>query len=190
MKLKCPACGAVASLDVLLSHDGARDAVLAAGQLPPPLAKLVFQYLGLFRPAKRELSFDRLATLLSELVEPISQHQVQRHGRIWPATDEMWSTALADMLTKRDAGKLDLPLKSHGYLFEVVASYSNRQEAKEESRTEQDRRYPYSVARNTDGPVGIGQAVQTVLKNQSRDGINRGREALRAAMNRQQGESA
>lgn len=67
MKLACPACGSVASLDVLLGHEGARDAVMVALALPAPLGKLLVQYVALFRPSSRNLSMDRLSSLLSEI---------------------------------------------------------------------------------------------------------------------------
>jgi hypothetical protein len=38
------------TLDVLVAHEGAREAVLAALQLPAPIGKLLVQYLAMFRP--------------------------------------------------------------------------------------------------------------------------------------------
>ena len=61
MKLSCPACGATASLDVLIGHEGARDAVVVSLTLYGPLGKLLVQSLGLFRPPSRNLSMDRVA---------------------------------------------------------------------------------------------------------------------------------
>ena len=133
MKTSCPACGAIASLDVLIGHEGARDAVMAALALPAPLGKLLVQYVSLFRPASRNLSMDRLASLLRELEPMITECKIERGGRIWSAPPEYWKSALEEMVTKRD--KLTLPLKSHGYLLEVVMAYSNKAEAKQEATT-------------------------------------------------------
>lgn len=138
MKTKCPSCGAVTSLDVLLAHDGARDALLAALKMPAPLGTLVVKYLGLFRPATRELTFDRVASLLNELLPMIQAGQIERNGRTWPAPMPYWIDAMEDMLGKRD--RLQLPMKSHGYLLEIIAGMSNQMEAKKEEKQEQDRR--------------------------------------------------
>lgn len=138
MKTKCPSCGAVTSLDVLLAHDGARDALLAALRMPAPLGVLVVKYLGLFRPATRELTFDRVASLLNELLPMIQDGQIERNGRTWPAPVPYWIDAIEDMLAKRD--RLQLPMKSHGYLLEIISGISNQMEAKKEEKQEQQRR--------------------------------------------------
>lgn len=137
MKTTCPACGAVSSLDVLLGNDGARDAVMAALEIPAPLGKLLVQYLGLFRPPTRQLSFDRVANILNELLPMIREAKIERSGRIWSAPQEYWKSAIEDMLAKRD--RLTLPLKNHGYLLTIIESYSNKAEAKTEARTEAKR---------------------------------------------------
>lgn len=80
MKTTCPACGAVASLDVLLGNDGAREAVMAALEIPAPLGKMLVQYLGLFRPANRNLSFDRVANILEAHTEAKRGGQTQIGG--------------------------------------------------------------------------------------------------------------
>lgn len=134
VKLSCPACGAVASLDVLLGHEGAREAVMAALALPAPLGKLLVQYISLFRPAQRNLSMDRLASLLSELQPMIAEAKIERGGRIWSAPQDYWQMALGEMVAKRDS--LTLPLKSHGYLLAVIEGYNLKAEARKETQGE------------------------------------------------------
>lgn len=134
MKTACPACGAAFSLDTLLGNEGAREAVMAALAMPAPIGKLLVQYLGLFRPAQRQLSFDRVANLLNELLPMIAAGKIERSGRIWSAPQDYWKQALEDMLAKRD--KLTLPLKSHGYLLTIIEGYSNKAEAQQEAQTE------------------------------------------------------
>ncbi len=145
MKLSCPACGAVASLDVLLGHEGARDAVMVALRLPAPLGKQLIQYLGLFRPASRQLSMDRLASLLGELLPMVDAARIERSGRLWPAPIENWRIALEEILAKRD--KLSLPLKSHGYLLEILVGIANKAEARVEEKTEETRAYGHDQDR-------------------------------------------
>jgi hypothetical protein len=137
MKTACPACGATASLDVLIGSEGAREAVMAALQLPAPIGKLLVQYIALFRPPKRNLSFDRVASLLNELQPMIQQASIERSGRTWSAPIDYWKLALEEIIAKRD--RLTLPLKSHGYLLEIIAGLSNKAEGRQESQTEAQR---------------------------------------------------
>ena len=134
MKLSCPACGAVASLDVLIGHEGARDAVMAALAIPAPIGKPLVMYLALFRPPKRSLSFDRVANLLNELLPMIRDARIERNGRIWSAPQEYWAMALNEMIVKRD--NLTLPLKSHGYLLAIIEGYGQKAEGKQEAQKE------------------------------------------------------
>jgi|GEM_PF-596881 len=134
MKTACPACGALSSLDVLIGHEGARDAVVVSLSLPAPLGKLLVQYLALFRPPQRSLAMDRVASLLCELKPMIADARIARNGRIWSAPQDYWRMALEEMLAKRD--KLTLPLKGHGYLLAIIEGYSNKAEAQAEQKNE------------------------------------------------------
>jgi len=157
MKLTCPSCGALMSLDVVVAHDGAREAVQIALQLPAPLGKLLIQYLTLFRPKTRQLSLDRLAALLGELLPQIQAAQIKRDGRIWPAPQEVWAAALQDMVTRRDG--LTLPLKSHGYLLEIIAGIGEKAVAKAEAQREEQRRYQPEGTR-TGAPISAADAAK------------------------------
>lgn len=157
MKTRCPACGAVASLDVLIEHDAARDAVRQAFALSDPLGKALVRYLGLFRPPARELTFTRVAGLLSELLPDIDRGRITRSGREWPAPRAAWIGAIEVVVA---APNLKRPLKSHGYLYEVIAGQANGAEAKAEAEAEQKRAYAFGTERQT----GPAQALGTVLE--------------------------
>lgn len=121
MQIKCPACGAVASLDLLLAaEDGASEVVKIAGEMQPELWRLMVQYIALFRPARSKLSFARMATLLGELHPMIKNAIFERGGKQYHAPLNYWLAAIEQMLSQRD--RLTLPLKSHGYLFEIMMS--------------------------------------------------------------------
>jgi hypothetical protein len=138
VRLTCQACGAVISLDAALGHEGAREAVQTALQLPAQLGKLLIQYVGMFRPAQRQLSMDRLANLLGELLPMVESGKVERSGRTYSAPTVYWQQALEEMLAKRD--QLTLPLKSHGYLITIIAGYADKAEAKQEQQQEERKR--------------------------------------------------
>ncbi|PTQ91244.1 hypothetical protein [Agitococcus lubricus] len=121
MHIKCPACGAVASLDLLLAaEDGASEVVKISGEMQPELWRLMVQYIALFRPQKTKLSFSRMASLLGELHPMIKNAAFERGGKQFHAPLNYWLAAIEQMLAQRD--RLTLPLKSHGYLFEIMMS--------------------------------------------------------------------
>lgn len=127
MKVRLPPGGGVMSLDALVeqavSHEGARTALLTALALSP-VGELLIRYLGLHRPAQRELSFDRVSTILGELLPEITAQRFERDGVAYAAPAECWQWGLMQLLDMRDAGKLKLPLKGHGLLREIMTSWT------------------------------------------------------------------
>ncbi len=166
MQLTCPVCFARYSLEAALSDDDARRAVAAALKMPAPLGDLVLRYIGLFRAPKRALSWDRAARLIEELLVPMQAGRIERHGRTWAAPLDAWRAALTDMLDRRD--KLQLPLRSHGYLFEVITAQANKTEAQAESKAEEQKRQrphrdagaPAPVATTLDRAQGVAHAAR------------------------------
>ena len=138
MRLTCPACGAEFTLDVLIAHDGAREALLEAMGMNLTMGKRLVQYLALFRPPERQLTMDRVAKLLREISPLIKSAQIERHGRAYAVPRESWEWALDEIVAKKD--KLSLPLKSHGYLFEMLIGAADRLEAAAETARENRRR--------------------------------------------------
>lgn len=134
MKITCPNCGVSGSLEMFLNDALTRAVLKHALELPAPLSKQILTYIGLFRPAKRALTWDRVEKLLNELLEPIKAGRVERGGRTWSASTSVWQAALEEMLGKRE--KLRLPLKTHGFLFEVVAGLADKDAAAEERSKE------------------------------------------------------
>ena len=93
------------SLDVVVGHDGAREAVQTALQLPSAAGKLLIQYVALFRPHTRQLTLDRLATLLGELLVMIEAQRVRFDGQKVAAPQSIWIAALQDTWSDRDKSK-------------------------------------------------------------------------------------
>ncbi|HYE35481.1 hypothetical protein [Methylocaldum sp.] len=161
MKLTCPSCGALMSLDIVVAHDGAREAVQIALQLPAPLGKLLIQYIALFRPKTRQLSLDRLATLLGELLPQIKDAQINRDGRIWPAPQEVWAAALEEIQNRHAKKPLSLPLKSHGYLLEIIVGIGEKAVAKAEAMREEQRQHR-AEGQRTGAPISAADAAGKV----------------------------
>ena len=124
MKTRCPCCGASASLEVLITHDEARSLMVALAGISDELAKAALRYLGLFRPGERDLSWARAAKLLGELVPLIQSGEITRKRQSYPAPREAWIWAFNRVIEARDSGKLTPPLTSHGYLFEILTSWT------------------------------------------------------------------
>jgi hypothetical protein len=151
MRLTCPGCGATNSLEALLNDGAARQAVATALALPANLGPRLLRYLGLFRPAQRSLTWDRAAHLLAELHTMIDAGEIRRQGRPWRVTPADWASALDQIIDRR--ASLTLPLKSHGYLLEILAGQANRVEAAQEEQLEEQRRQPRADA---------GQGMQAI----------------------------
>ena len=123
MKTRCPNCGATTSLDALLGHSDASQAFAAALNITGKLATPLVKYLGMFRSDNRDLTFERAAKLLNEIAPDITAKSISRNRQTYPAPQAAWVWAIGVMLERRDQGKLQLPLKNHGYLYEVISGY-------------------------------------------------------------------
>ena len=126
MKTRCPCCGAENRLDALIAHEGARQVVWAAAQVGGEVGKLAVQYIALFRPAKTALTFERMAKLLGELLPDMERGAISRNGLEYPAPPEAWLYGFRELLARRNTGSLKLPLKSHGYLYEVISGWQGQ----------------------------------------------------------------
>jgi hypothetical protein len=160
MRLTCPCCGAQNSLEALLIDAAARQAVATALALPGGLGDRLVRYLGLFRPTGgRGLTWDRVARLLEELNAAMAAGQIERHGQVWPAPPDAWETALDQILDSRPS--LVLPLKSHGYLYEILVGRARKAADDRAARQELDE----ERARVREGPrAGSMQGVAALLR--------------------------
>jgi hypothetical protein len=169
MRTRCPCCGTTSSLDVLVAHEDARAALATVFGLAQPLGTAMVRYLSLHRPATRELTMARVATLVGELLPALKSGSIPRKGRDWPVTSTDWVQAIELTMAARDAGKLTLPLTGHGYLFEVLASLADKAERAQEQALEAERR-----SRGQDGAIehtvtvrgqtmSIGQGLEQVF---------------------------
>ena len=123
MNIKCPNCGAVHSLDSLINDAEASAVLKAVLEMDVELGKAAIRYIGLFRPTKSQLSWARTAKLLNELLPMIKAQEAARDGVCFPAPAEAWIHGFNETVNARDQGRLKLPLKSHGYLLEIVSQW-------------------------------------------------------------------
>jgi hypothetical protein len=136
MQIRCGNCNASQSLEVAIGVESARGALGVALQMPAPLHRPLVQYLGMFRAAGRALAFDRVEKLLTGLLPMLESQTVTRNGLTRACPVALWQAGFERMVDQRDNGKLQLPLKSHGYLLEIVAALADQAGAKEEKAQE------------------------------------------------------
>lgn len=123
MICRCPNCGAANSLDSLVSDAEAAEVLKMLLELDADIGKAAIRYIGLFRPGKSQLSWGRTAKLLSELLPMIKAQEAARDGVCFPAPTEAWIHGFNETVNARDQGRLKTPLKSHGYLYEILAGW-------------------------------------------------------------------
>jgi hypothetical protein len=156
VRVTCPECGAFGSLITFTSDDDARAFAVVMGDLPQQLGRPLAVYLSLFRPEKRALTWSRARRLLDELQPLIKSGTVQRHKRTWSAPTDAWREAMLQMVDGRD--KLTLPLKSHGYLYEIVCGLANKAESIDEAKREEAKHVGARSSVHAD-PAPIGEIV-------------------------------
>ena len=88
-RVVCPACQVEMGLEAILGSDDARGVVALMARMPgtPALRKGVLRYVGLHAPAQRQISWDKVEKLISEVVEMMDAGSIQRDGRTWHEDD-------------------------------------------------------------------------------------------------------
>jgi len=166
MKAACPCCGAGGSVELFIADAEWRKAIMAAAQLPSDCGTPAVCYVGMFRPPKRFLTPGRAALLLREVCDMII-NGAERNRQAVEAPAYIWRQALLEM---HDNSKITRPLKSHGYLLEVVQSkLAQRDDVNQSERTANRRNAEPSRTRTTLMQVGAGPRARPVsVNNQGR----------------------
>ncbi len=137
MRLTCP-CGLHGSIELFTDDEHARKFAAIATALPGGAGAVAVRYIGLFRPGKRALAWDRACKLLEELQAMIQAGSVEWRGRPFPASPGLFISAMQQMLDGRE--RLDLPMKSHGYLVRIIVGDSPKAAAAAEEAEEARKR--------------------------------------------------
>ncbi|MGN6912747.1 hypothetical protein ACTHTZ_11330, partial [Neisseria sp. P0013.S007] len=64
-----------------------------------------------------------------ELLPMIKAQEAARDGVCFPAPTEAWIHGFNETINARDQGRLKTPLKSHGYLYEILAGWGGQPSA-------------------------------------------------------------
>ena len=157
--LSCPVCGAEFDLAVLFAHEGDQRALARLAAVSIPLGGRVLQYLGLFTPPKQRLTAAKKIKLILQLLPDLERGAISWKGRDWAAPRTAWAMAIDQMLAARDAQRLELPMKGHGYLYAILAGMADRFEGQAEQQREQELRTGPRAA-TVNGPKSVADLVQ------------------------------
>lgn len=139
---RCPHCQRPVDLLAAVDHEDGVVFLERLARLPAPALKPVLRYLALFAPPGRAPSWGRLLRLLEGLVEPLTRGELRRDGKLYAAPLDTWLRAMTRLVDEPPKG-LALPLRSHGYLAEMIAGQAQRvSAATEQARIDSQRRRP------------------------------------------------
>ena len=157
--LSCPVCGTELDLAVLFSHEHDQRALARLASVSIPLGGRVLQYLALFTPPKQRLTAAKKIKLILQLLPDLERQAITHKGRDWPAPLAAWAQAIDQMLERRNAGALELPMKGHGYLYSILQGMADKHEASAEQQREQQLRTGPRAA-TTHGLASVADLVQ------------------------------
>ena len=157
--LSCPTCGSELDLAVLFAHEQDQRALARLASVSIPLGARVLQYLALFTPPKQRLTSAKKIKLILQLLPDLERQAITHKGRDWEAPLAAWAQAIDQMLAARDAQRLELPMKGHGYLYAILAGMADKHEASAEQEREQQLRTGPRAA-TTHGPASVAALVQ------------------------------
>ncbi|MGB1762987.1 hypothetical protein [Alloalcanivorax xenomutans] len=112
---RCPICHARLDLEAMVQDDAGRELLAIMARLEPELAKALIQYLGLFRPAKSDLSNARAAKLAAEVLF-LDSTSLMREALL---------ETVQGMRVKQQDGTFKR-LQNHRYLESVLTSLRSR----------------------------------------------------------------
>lgn len=153
--LTCPMCRADLSMEQLFSSAEAQTAFNHLARISIPIGARVLAYLTMFTPGKNSLTLMRKVKLINELLPDLQRQAIARNGRDWAAPLAAWNLAIEQMEASRDAGRLQLPLSNHAYLYTILQGLADKHERTAEEAIESTRRAPGSKAlaqRNPEPP--------------------------------------
>ena len=110
----CPVCATEFDLATLLATEEERRALVRLVAISSPLRARLSQYLQLHKPPKQRLTGPKAVRLMEQLLPDLERGSIAWKGRDWPAPLRAWQVAIDQLLSKRNAATLELPLTGHG----------------------------------------------------------------------------
>lgn len=161
----CPVCSTEMPVVVLFANAETQAAFSRLASVSMPLGTRVLQYLTLFAPPKTRLTIAKQVKLILQLLPDLERGAITHKGREWQAPRDAWARAIDQMLEARAAGRLDLPMTGHTYLYAIMAGLSDKHEAQAEMQEERERahRAPrQDTVQASDLTLPIGEALDVM----------------------------
>ena len=124
---RCPVCHSQISLEAVCQDEAGRELLGILANLPGEASRALVQYLGLFRPEKRDLSNDRALRLAREALALC-------------ADSLRLSAAMSETVEAIRAKSGAVPMKNHNYLRQIVWQLADKLDADLEARRYQEER--------------------------------------------------
>lgn len=152
----CPACGAIASLDILFSDLDRKEAMTVILSMPPTIVRLVPAYLGLFRVVPQGVSWRRATDLARSLRDLVTSDCVTINNKpARPITETIWTNAMIQILGQR--AKIELPLTSHAYFLSIAWEMADKTATTEEA---QRKRFVGSKTPSINDRIDTARTIQ------------------------------
>ena len=158
-------CGTHLDLGHLLVDAENRSAFMRLMAVATPLAGYLEKYVYLFSPPKTSLTLRKQARIILQLLPDLERRAITHRGRDWAVPLKLWEAGIDQMLGLRDAGKLELPMTGHKYLYAILTSLADKAEASTEAQAEAAKRAPVQAAsfQVRGQAMPMGQALATVF---------------------------
>lgn len=166
----------------LFAHEDTQHAVARLAIVSIPLGARVLQYCTLFAPPKTRLTVPKQVKLMLQLLPDLERRAITHKGRTWAVPLEVWAQAIDQMLVARDAGRLELPMSGHGYLYSILVGMADKLEARAETQAEADKRSPprQDTVVVKGQTMSIGQGLATVYGGRDLELVKRDEDRLLA----------
>lgn len=163
--VSCPVCGTELTMAQLFAHEDTQAGFARLASVSIPLGARVLQYCTLFAPAKTRLTVPKQVKLILQLLPDLERRAITHRGRDWSVPLSCWAQAIDQMLLARSAGRLDLPMKGHAYLYSILMGLADKVEAGTEAQTEAAKRSPsrQDTVQVRGQTMSIGQGLAQVF---------------------------
>lgn len=171
--ISCPNCGSELCLTTVFSAAEDQAALARLITESVPLGAHIMRYTDLHAPAKQRLTAAKRIKLVRQLLPDLERWAISHKGRTWSVTQATWEAAIDQLLQQRDAGRLELPLKGHGYLYAVLAGMADKAGEQAEQQRDQELRNAArpgtgTVAANVSQLLGAQDPALAALQERDR----------------------
>ncbi|KAA0257199.1 hypothetical protein FHQ18_11585 [Deferribacter autotrophicus] len=164
MRLVCPSCGAMHSIEAFINDEQARKFLSVIVSLNSSLQKNVLNYLTYFRPESgKGLRWSKAVRLLEELKSLIEAEYVE-WDRKKPIKNDTcyWINALDKMI---DSPPKRLPLKNHNYLRVIVYEIAEEEDKRLEEERERMRRSGWNRIEEEEKNMPTSEQVKKLINS-------------------------